>query len=421
MRKGKDKERWKQLKIRQFAWFYTMAYSFEIALLVLIPIFIVFHKSNLVIGLIVMGIIGTIFIAFFLVKLKNTRRISKLMETFVRRNNLYRSHYTHPQYGLFKGRTRNIEVIDYYPRIWYMEKENVLMLRVRLDGCLLSEKFRDMEQQLADMFCTVCTDKISERGYLTYCFELQQQEQIKIQSCKDIPPAGEKEIAFSRDITWNWESCVHLLIIGNTGSGKTCAVKYIICCLLKQGVRVIYCDPKSDNDMRLFMQTHLGVKYATSQDEIEKVVRETAEELEARELELKNIGIKDADFNPVYLFFDEMIAFAKITEKKTYEETMKRLSVIVVKGRSQKVYAGILLQRCDASYIEGAIRDNLGCRISMGRMSDTAYKMAFGSDFADVKNQRSEVGSGLIFRQGVDTVPREFLVPYIEEGALSRE
>ena len=57
----------------------------------------------------------------------------------------------------------------------------------------------------------------------------------------------------------------------------------------------------------------------------------------------------------------------------------------------------------------------------MGQMSDTAYKMAFGSDFADVKNLRREIGSGLIYRQGVDTKPREFLAPYIEKGALSRE
>lgn len=89
-------------------------------------------------------------------------------------------------------------------------------------------------------------------------------------------------------------------------------------------------------------------------------------------------------------------------------------------GRSKRVYAGLILQRPDTSFIEGAIRDNLNCRIAMGQMSDTAYKMVFGSDFADVKNHRQEIGSGLIYRQGVDTVPREFLAPYIEKGALSK-
>ena len=90
-------------------------------------------------------------------------------------------------------------------------------------------------------------------------------------------------------------------------------------------------------------------------------------------------------------------------------------------GRSKRVYCGLILQRPDTSFIEGAIRDNLCCRIAMGQMSDTAYKMVFGSDFSDVRNRRQEIGSGLIYRQGVDTVPREFLAPFIEKGALNKE
>ena len=76
-----------------------------------------------------------------------------------------------------------------------------------------------------------------------------------------------------------------------------------------------------------------------------------------------------------------MIAFAKIADKKVYEAATKRLSAIVVAERSKCIYAGLILQRSCTSSIEGVIRNNLGCRICMGQMSDTAYKMAFGSDF----------------------------------------
>ncbi len=416
MRNGKEK--WKRLRNRQFACFYTMAFSFGIALLILISLGIMLHKNNLIMGIIVIGIIGIMCIALVYSKLRKTKRISKLMETFIRRNNLCQFHYTAKQ-GLFKE--RSIEVMDYYPIVEYVEKkhENVFSLRIRMDGCLLSERFRDMEQPLADMFCTICTKKIEERGYLTYCFELNEQKQVKIKSNQDIPSAGETEIAFSSDIVWNWKKCPHLLLIGNTGSGKTKLAQYIILCLIEQGGRVIYCDPKNDDDMRLFIKNYPSVIYVTKENEIARVVRETEEEVRLRERDLQNIGIQEAEFNPVFLFFDELIAFSKIAEKKNYEEMAKRLSAIVVTGRSKRVYAGLILQRPDTSFIEGAIRDNLGCRICMGQMSDTAYKMAFGSDFADVKNLRREIGSGLIFRQGVDTKPREFLSPYIEKGALN--
>lgn len=413
------KNKWKRLKNKQFAWLYALILIWIVSLLALMLFYIVFQQSNIIKGMVAMGIIGVLFIATAHFTMGKRMKISRCMERFIRRNNLYQSHFITKQGILGECKT---EMIDYYPIVEYRKKahENLFCIRIRMDGSLRSEKFRDMEQPLADMFHTVCIDKIEERGYLTYCFELNQQEQVKIQSCKDIPSVSENEIAFSNDIVWDWKKSPHILLTGTTGSGKSQLTSYIISCLVKQGVRVIYCDPKNDDDMRLFMQNYPSVEYVTKENDIARVVREIEQEVRSREQDLQSIGIKEAEFNPVYLFFDEMIAFSKIAEKKTYEETAKRIASIVVMGRSKRVYAGLILQRPDTSFIEGAIRDNLGCRISMGAMSDTAYKMTFGSDFSDVKNLRREIGSGLIYRQGVDTKPREFLAPYIEKGALSR-
>ena len=414
-----NKDKWKRLKSQQFAWCHNVIAVWCVCLLVMLSLYAVFRKQKLLLGLVVMFVVGVLCIATAFYKTSRLRKVSHLMEQFIKYNALYQSHYV-TKGGLL--RCREIESMDYYPIVDYQEKvrDNIFCIKIRMDGCLRSEKFRDLEQPLADMFCTVCMDRIEERGYLTYCFELEPQEQAKIQSHKDIMTVGENEIAFSSDIIWDWKKCPHLMVIGNTGSGKTQLAQYIISCLLAQGVRVIYCDPKNDDDMRLFMQGKSAV-YVTKENDIAKVVRETEEQVRLREQDLQNIGIKEAEFNPIFLFFDEMIAFAKIAEKKTYEETAKRLSTIVVTGRSKRVYAGMILQRPDTSFIEGAIRDNLSCRICMGQMSETAYKMAFGSDFSDIKNNRREIGSGLIYRQGVDTKPREFLAPFIEKGALSRE
>lgn len=412
--------KFKRLKSQQFAWCHNVIAVWCICLLVMLSLYAVLREQKFLLGLVTMFVVGVLLIATAYCKTSRIRKVSYLMEQFIRNNALYQSHYVTKE-GLL--RCREIEYMDYYPIVEYQEKvrDNIFCIRIRMDGCLRSEKFRDLEQPLADMFCTVCTDRIEERGYLTYCFELAPQEQAKIQSHKDIMTVGENEIAFSSDIVWNWKKCPHLMVIGNTGSGKTQFAQYIISCLLEQGVRVIYCDPKNDDDMRLFMQNKPSAVYVTKENDIAKVVRETEEQVRLREQDLQSIGIKEAEFNPIFLFFDEMIAFAKIAEKKTYEETVKRLSTIVVTGRSKRVYAGMILQRPDTSFIEGAIRDNLGCRICMGQMSETAYKMAFGSDFSSIKNNRREIGSGLIYRQGVDTKPREFLAPFIEKGALSKE
>lgn len=412
------KNKWKRLRPMQFDWIKKVFFVGFVPLVIMLFISIVLEKKGLLFGTVAMLVIGVVCIATINLKTRKIRNVSNLMENFIRNNSLYQSHY------IIKGffGQREVECMDYYPIIEYKEVkcENIFCIRIRMDGCLRSEKFREMEKPLADMFQTVCTDRIEERGYLTYCFELQKQEQIRIKSCKDIPKAGENEIAFSNDMVWNWKKCPHILLTGNTGQGKTQLVQYIISCLTAQGVRVIYCDPKNDNEMWYFVEYQHNAVYVSEEKSIAKVIRETEEEMRKRGKELEDIGIQEADFPPLYLIFDEMIAFSKIAEKKTYEETVKRLASIVVMGRSKCVYAGLILQRPDTSFIEGAIRDNLGCRICMGQMSDTAYKMAFGSDFADVKNLRREIGSGLIYRQGVDTKPREFLAPYIEKGALSR-
>lgn len=408
---------WIKLKPRQFVWLNALIVIWCISLAISTFIYFVMREVLFLEKMVAILGIGLMCIATAYLKIRKKRKISKLMENFIKRNGLYQSHYTTEE-GLFGEHT--VEQIDYYPIVEYRENEheNIFCIRIRMDGCLLSARFRELELLLSDMFYTICTGKIEERGYLTYCFELKEPEQVKIESYKDILPVGEHEITFSKDIIWNWKRCPHILLTGNTGSGKSQLTQYIISCLIEQGVRVIYCDPKNDDDMRFFMKNKHAV-YVTKQNDIAGVVRETEEEVRLRETDLQNIGIEEAEFNPVFLIFDEMIAFAKTADKKTYEETSKRLSTIVVTGRSKRVYAGIILQRPDTSFIEGAIRDNLSCRICMGQMSESVYKMAFGADFENVKNYRQDIGSGLIFRQGVDTKPREFTAPYICKGALS--
>lgn len=408
--------KWKRMKANQYTW--KWLYITNLCLVLICIILRHFRLDNgfFVMGVTItsIGVLATIATTLLTYKAKQK---SHLIEDFIRKNKLFQSHF------VLKSRLlgeKEIELIDYYPQIDYMENsnENMFCIRFRLDGSAIAQKFRNLEQPLADKFFTICTDIKEERGYITYCFELNKQKQTKIKSPKDILPAGENEIAFSHDIVWNWKKTPHLLLTGATGSGKTQLTQYIISCLLEQGVHVIYLDAKNDDDMRIFLQNK-PVVYATKENEIVKIVRETEEQVRLREKDLQSIGFEEADFRPIFLLFDELIAFSKIAEKKTYNETAQRLGALIVSGRSKSIYAGLILQRPDTTFVEGAIRESLLCKICMGKMSEVAYKMSFGSDFANIKNYRQEIGSGLIYRQGIDTKPREFIAPFICKGALN--
>lgn len=404
-----------RLKPHQFTWLKWVLCIWFMCMVFSVVMSMTMRKAWCVAGLLVLSGIGILYRTTVRNKLCKIKKISECIEDFIRKNNLYQSHYAIRR-TLF--REKDVEIIDYYPQINYVEIpcDNIFRLKFRLDGSPQAQRFRELEQPLSDMFCT---DRIEERGYITYCFELYEQKQTVIESSHDILPAGKYEIAFSSDVVWNWKKTPHLLLTGNTGSGKTQLAQYIIYCLISQGVRVIYCDPKNDDDMRFFLRDK-PVCYVTEENEIAKVVREVEEEVRLREKDLDNMGLEEADFNEVFILFDELISFSKLANRKTYEETAKRLASIVVTGRSKRIYAGLILQRPDTTFVEGAIRDNLGCKICMGQMSETAYKMCFGSDFSHVKNYRHEIGAGLIYRQGVDTKPRELIAPFICEGALSR-
>ncbi len=407
-----------RLKPHQFVWLKWVLCLWCMCMALSVVVSVTTGNAWCVAVLLVLSGIGILYRVSVRNSICKIKKISECIEDFIRKNNLYQSHYAIRR-TLF--REKNEEIIDYYPQITYVEIpcDNIFRLKFRLDGSPQAQYFRELEQPLSDMFCTVCTDRIEERGYITYCFELYEQEQVVIESSSDILSAGENEIAFFSDVVWNWKKTPHLLLTGNTGSGKTQLAQYIIYCLISQGVRVIYCDPKNDDDMRFFLRDK-PVCYVTKENEIAKVVREVEEEVRLREKDLDNMGLEEAEFNEIFILFDELLSFSKIAQKKTYEETAKRLGSIVAMGRGKRIYAGLILQRPDTTFVEGAIRDNLGCKICMGQMSETAYKMAFGSDFAHVKNYRREIGSGLIFRQGIDTKPRELIAPFICEGALSR-
>lgn len=347
------------------------------------------------------GVLSMIIIAFRNVKI---RKYSYLMENFIRSNNLLQVYYN--KHGK--------EKIGYYPNVEYAVKDNLLYLKFRLDGTLISQKLRGIEQALADCLCAICVDVEEERGYITYIFEVSIPKQSIIHSYKELPILEQGKILLSNMLI-DWQKSPHMLIVGLTGSGKTVLVQYLMYILRNQGVRVIYCDPKNDTEMKRFCKQH-DIKYYSDINDIAKVVRETEEEMRLREQDLDNMKLEEAEFNPIYLFFDELIAYSKIASKKTYEEVSKRLSSIVVQGRQKRVYVGAIMQRPDTDFIDGATRENFCIRICMGQASETTYKMIFGTDFAHVKNYRTEKGSGLIYRVGVDRRVKELLVPYMMKG-----
>ena len=79
--------------------------------------------------------------------------------------------------------------------------------------------------------------------------------------------------------------------------------------------------------------------------------------------------------------FDEWAAFLNSLPKKEAEEAKRKLSVLLMLGRSFGIHVLISQQRVDAVYFNAA-RDNFSVVVGLGRLSRESVQMMF-SDYKD--------------------------------------
>lgn len=402
--RNKEKK-YHKLKPNQFLILDRIMAVLGIVLLGLIVISYLFKIEilNKVIVIVAVGVAITITMTIANIR---TRKYSRLIYDFIRSRELCQYYITE------KGE----EKIKYYPDVRYKKIGNYLYFRWRLDGSNIAQRIKGIEQELADKLFSVCTNIERERGYITFELENEPPKQMVIETIEDIPVMKEHEIQISH-LSWDWEKTPHLLLTGKTQSGKTEFAKYLMLCLQAQGVKVFYCDPKQSVKARKFCEK-FSIPYAGTESEITKTVQRIENEMRSRGQLLEEIKYVTSEFPPIFLFVDELIAFSKISTKENYKEVSDKLASLVVMGAEKKTYVCLMAQRPDVKFIEGAVRENLNCKVCMSEMSETAYAMIFGPDFVDIHNIGEGIGSGLILRHGVDNVPRQFFAPFIKPGAL---
>ena len=116
---------------------------------------------------------------------------------------------------------------------------------------------------------------------------------------------------------------------------------------------------------------------------------------------------------PHFLIFDEYVAFMDTLAKKEWEEVMKLIRIIIMKGRQAGYFIILACQRPDAKYLGDGVRDQFGFRVALGSMSASGYTMMFGSIDKQFK-EKDIAGRGYVNTgNGVVT---EFYAPYVDPG-----
>ncbi|HFZ4494491.1 TPA: FtsK/SpoIIIE domain-containing protein [Streptococcus pneumoniae] len=327
----------------------------------------------------------------------------------IRESLLYVLH-TNRLYTTYKDSTGQEKVIRSAILEYELDRQKGhVLIKALIRGDEFSHKLKSLEDELCGVLELELEKKILRPSVAEYHFYYIKPKRLVLQSHNQRQEIDSLDIDLGYGVNYNPIKCLHILVQGGTGSGKSVFISFLILELLKRQSTVYIADPKNSDLGSL--SHYIGDKYvSTNPNNIARVVRLVVEAMTARYQIMRDnfqygSNFTDHGFKPVWLIFDEMGAFqASGTDKKSKEiitEVMDGIKQIILLGRQAGVFILVSAQQVNASAtLSTELRDNLGLRISLGANSSEGYRMVFGS--ATPKNLKPiEVkGAGYLYMQG---------------------
>lgn len=217
----------------------------------------------------------------------------------------------------------------------------------------------------------------------------------------------------------------HILIVGQTGSGKSYFTETLLLEWLLHGVSLSIADPKNA-DLSVLGET-VGADVATDFKQIAKLINDFYSQMVERmkivheKLKLDpNKTAFDFGLQEHYLIIDEYGAFAAVLQrqkKADRDKIMGQLQEIIFQGRQCGFYVCLITQQVNATILPTAIRDNLGFRIALGQNDRTTLQTAFGES-TEIPKKKMRPGNGWYVANGQNMTPKMAETPTLKFNIL---
>ena len=207
------------------------------------------------------------------------------------------------------------------------------------------------------------------------------------------------EVVLDRDTVLNFNSQIHLLIVGGTGSGKSYCASYISAVLFSKGWDLYIFDVK-----RSYAVFKPFCNCSFSKEEILENFVKISDLVLNRQIQLEKEIEVTGDFNlilkkPVLILIEELTALLSILDKKEKDKFLSVLSNLIMIGRQINVHLIIVMQVSSADTLPSSIKANC-IPIALGNLPETIQKTAFGIS-TKIVHRNFEKGEGLIGLDGV--------------------
>jgi DNA segregation ATPase FtsK/SpoIIIE, S-DNA-T family len=217
--------------------------------------------------------------------------------------------------------------------------------------------------------------------------------------------------AYGNIISWDFTQSPHMLISGQTASGKTSALTTISTQCTRRGFNVVWIDPKAFDSPG--MRDWPNVSMVTAGTDEDGMVGHTAalrfiaDTMRDRLSQVKVNPNRADDFDPIIVITDEfsnlVVALAEFhksyatSKEKGVPPTTKDVGILLRTARAVAIHMAIGIQRPDTMFIAGEARDNTALRVAMGRLrSKDAAIMMFNDPVAGTRVQPGIKGRGTV-------------------------
>ncbi|MGY0180724.1 cell division protein FtsK [Lactococcus garvieae] len=236
----------------------------------------------------------------------------------------------------------------------------------------------------------------------------------------------ESQIPLMENLTIDYNKTVGIVVAGNSGSGKSYFLTYLLETLSKIS-RLILIDPKFDTPSRWARQHEIPVivpsKNRSKSDfvsEINEVLSSVLDLIYERQAILFENPAHE--FEHMTVVIDEVLALAEGVNKQMKDSFQSLISSIALLGRATRCHLVLVSQRFDFNAVPVSVREQMNVLIQIGNISSKTIQFLFPD--LDPSGLVIPIGKGTGLIQVIDSEQPYQILPlltptfYTEQGIL---
>ena len=314
-----------------------------------------------------------------------------------------------------------------FPTVYLKQNRYDLEVAFKMAGNKFQDKFKKIGSDLETTFFMDFMEVQDDIKFKTYKMAYSAfLNRIKV---TDVV-YSDKGIQLMKNLYWNPIDDPHLLVCGGTGGGKTVLLRTLIRAMAKVGV-VDICDPKQADFVTMAEQKTFEGRISYEVEDIVSMIERAVQIMFARYAYMRQKREENGDkdlrkfyeygLEPYFLVCDEYNALCAMLDFQTRQRLDNAMGQFLLLGRQAGCFAVLAMQKPSREDLGSKLQANINFRISVGRLDEVGYDLAFGEvnrnkEFKYVKYLGGKRVYGRGYASVYGEVAREFYSPLLEKG-----